>query len=423
MLTALHDAVPVVGLVVLLLVAYRHPAGWIEAGVALLAAAATVASGAVGRSAAGAELRELFPVVAFLCAILVVAEVCAAEGVFVSLGDRLSHRGRDPRRLLGLTFVAAMAITVSLSLDATVVLLTPVVLAAAAAAGVAARPAQFACVRLANSASLLLPVSNLTSLLAFPHLHLSFARFALVMAPVWLGVVLVEYVAHSVFFRRELAVQPGQPGQPGRSGPDGRARPLPMVPVAVVVVMLVGFAVASPLGIAPAWVASAAALVLAAPALKNRTIGPRQVAHATHVSFAIFVLGLGIVVAGLSRTFLGDLVSRLVPDTAGLAGLLAIALVATVLANLLNNLPATLILVPLIAPLGDTAVLAALIGLGVGASLTWTGSLANLLWRRALIRQGVRPSAVEFHRLGLVTVPPALLLGVLILWAWAPLVS
>lgn len=420
MLTALHDAVPVVGLVVLLLVAYRHPAGWIEAGVALLAAAATVASGAVGRSAAGAELRELFPVVAFLCAILVVAEVCAAEGVFVSLGDRLSHRGRDPRRLLGLTFVAAMAITVSLSLDATVVLLTPVVLAAAAAAGVAARPAQFACVRLANSASLLLPVSNLTSLLAFPHLHLSFARFALVMAPVWLGVVLVEYVAHSVFFRRELAVPPGQPA---RSRPGGRARPLPAVPVVVVVVMLVGFAVASPLGIAPAWVAAAAALVLAAPALKNRTIGPRQVAHATHVSFAIFVLGLGIVVAGLSRTFLGDLVSRLVPDTAGLAGLLAIALVATVLANLLNNLPATLILVPLIAPLGDTAVLAALIGLGVGASLTWTGSLANLLWRRALIRQGVRPSAVEFHRLGLVTVPPALLLGVLILWAWAPLVS
>ena len=41
---------------------------------------------------------------------------------------------------------------------------------------------------------------------------------------------------------------------------------------------------------------------------------------------------------------------------------------------------------PLLAPLGTPAVLAALLGLNIGSGLTWTGSLANLLWRRTLVR-------------------------------------
>ena len=68
-------------------------------------------------------------------------------------------------------------------------------------------------------------------------------------------------------------------------------------------------------------------------------------------------------------------------------------MLATVLANLLTNLSATLLLVPMLAPLGTTAVLAALLGLNIGSGLTYTGSLANLLWRRTLVRHGVRPSA------------------------------
>ena len=68
------------------------------------------------------------------------------------------------------------------------------------------------------------------------------------------------------------------------------------------------------------------------------------------------------------------------------ADLLTIAVVATLLAALVTNLSATLLLLPLLVPLGGTAILAALIGLNVGSGLTWTGSLANLLWRRGLDR-------------------------------------
>ncbi|MGN6577361.1 MAG: ArsB/NhaD family transporter, partial [Nocardioides sp.] len=175
----------------------------------------------------------------------------------------------------------------------------------------------------------------------------------------------------------------------------------------------------SPLGVEPFWGAGAAALVLAADATRRGAVRPAALLRATHLSFAGFVRGLGVVVAALASGPLGRLVAAAVPDGTGLGALLVVALLATALANLVNNLPATLLLVPLVAPLGTTAVLAALVGLNVGSGLTYPGSLANLLWRRTMTRHGQRPSAVEFHRLAAVVTPPALLVAVVVLWAWS----
>src|SRR5262249_8155616 len=160
-------------------------------------------------------------------------------------------------------------------------------------------------------------------------------------------------------------------------------------PLVVVGLMLLGFAVLSPFGGEPWWASLAAAVVLAAWAVRRGLARPIHVVHAAHPGFAVWVLALGVVVAGISQGFLRAAVSHLVPDGTGLAALLAIALTATLLANAVTNLSATLLLVPLVAPLGTTAVLAALLGLNIGSGLTWTGSLANLLWRRTLGRRGV----------------------------------
>lgn len=318
--------------------------------------------------------------------------------------------------MLALTFVAASVTTAVLSLDATVVLLTPMVVVAATTTGTSHRPVGYACIRLANSASLLLPVSNLTNLLAMPYLDIDFHEFVLLMAPVWLVAIGVEYVGHRVFFRHDLVAIPGRADAPA-------APRMPRFPLLVVAAMLVGFAVGSPLGVEPAWVAGAAALVLAVHALARRRTTVRAVLHATHLSFAVFVLGLGVVVAALAAGELGRLVTGLVPDGDGLVDLLLLALIATVLANGVNNLPATLLLVPLVAPLGTTAVLAALVGLNVGSGLTYPGSLANLLWRRTMLRHGERPSGVEFHRLSLLVTPPAVAACVVTLWAWTRIVG
>jgi arsenical pump membrane protein len=158
----LADVVPAAALLVLLVTAYVHPRGRTEAAIGLGAAAATLATGALGTDALAAEVRHLGPVVLFLVTILVVGDVCGRSGVFDAAAGWVRRLGRDhPVPLFTGVFLLGAVVTTALSLDATVVLLTPVVLTAAASAGVSARPGAHTCLRMANSASLLLPVSNL----------------------------------------------------------------------------------------------------------------------------------------------------------------------------------------------------------------------------------------------------------------------
>jgi arsenical pump membrane protein len=406
----LSDAVVVLALGGMLVVAFGHPRGRVEILVGVVCAGATLATGILTLDQARAAVERLAPVVAFLGTILVVSDVCARSGVFDAAAQRVSRwSGASAVRLFTGVFVLAAVVTATLSLDATVVLLTPVVLAAAMARAVPDAPATYACLRMANSASLLLPVSNLTNLLALPHLDVTFTGFAARMAPVLAVVLVIEYVGLRLLFGDALGMPPADDHSP--------AVPLPRLPVVVVALMLLGFAVVSPFGGDPWWVSLVAAATLAAYAVRRGLARPIHLAHAAHPGFAFWVLALGVVVAGLAHGFLGDAVRDLAPTSTSLGALLVIAVLATGLANLLTNLSATLLLVPIVAPLGTTAVLAALLGLNIGSGLTWTGSLANLLWRRSLRRHGVHPTSAAFHRVSLTLTPVSLLAAVVVLRA------
>jgi arsenical pump membrane protein len=114
---------------------------------------------------------------------------------------------------------------------------------------------------------------------------------------------------------------------------------------------------------------------------------------------------------------LADGLDQLVPNGTGLPELLALAALAALLANVINNLPAVLVLLPLAVPVGHGAVLAVLLGVNIGPNLTYAGSLATLLWRRILRDHDTDAHLGEFTRLGLLTVPAALGVSVVALWA------
>jgi arsenical pump membrane protein len=116
------------------------------------------------------------------------------------------------------------------------------------------------------------------------------------------------------------------------------------------------------------------------------------------------------------RHGLGDAMRDVLPIGTSLPALLGIAVVAALLANVVNNLPAVLVLLPLVAAAGPAAVLAVLIGVNVGPNLTYPGSLSNLLWRHVVHREQIAAPFVEFSLVGLCTVPMTLVLGVLGLW-------
>jgi arsenical pump membrane protein len=392
-------------LVAVLAFAVIRPRGLGEAVAAVPAAAIAVAAGLVPWRDALAELRELGPTVGFLAAVLVLAHLAGEHDVFRYAGTvtaRLS--GGRATRLLVAVFVAASLTTAVLSLDATVVLLTPVVFATAARIGARPRPQVYASAHLANSASLLLPVSNLTNLLAFSASGLTFLGFAAVMALPWLAVIAVEYLAFRWFFRADLRAPAEAPAG------DGDV-PAPRYAIAVLALTLAGFAVAQPFGVHPGWVAVAGAIALAVP----RRVGVPTLVREANPAFCAFVFALGIVVLAVREHGLGRLVDALVPQHTGLLQLLGVAGLAALLSNVLNNLPATLVLVPAVQA-SPGLLLAVLIGVNVGPNLTYVGSLATLLWRQILHTRDAAPDAGEFLRLGLLTVPAALVAGVVALW-------
>lgn len=383
----------------------------VEALAAAGGAALLVAVGTLSVSDARTALDDLGPTVGFLAALLVLAEGCRREGLFEAMGGLMAAGARgSPRRLLALVFAVAATVTAVLSLDATVVLLTPIVFATAARLRTSPRPHVYACSHLANSASLLLPVSNLTNLLAFHASGLSFMRFAGLMALPTGAAIAVEWAVLTRFFAVELH----RPRR-GRSE-DGERPSLPPFALAVVALTLAGFGLSSVLGIAPVWVAVAGAAAITAPALARRATTPRTLALAAEPSFLVFVLGLGVVVRAASDNGLADAARAVLPSGVALPELLAVAAVSAILANLVNNLPATLILVPVAAPSGAAAVLAVLIGVNIGPNLTYVGSLATLLWRRVLHVEDHEVELGEFVRLGALTVPAGLVVATVLLW-------
>jgi arsenical pump membrane protein len=401
-------------LAVLLLVATLgcavvRPRGLPEAAVAIPAAGLLLLLGVLPLGEAGIETRSLAPTIGFLAAVLVLANLCDRYGLFEAAGSWMAagSRGR-PVSLLALVFAAASVVTAVLSLDATVVLLTPVVFATVARLRLRAKPHVYACTHLANSASLLLPVSNLTNLLAFGASGLSFARFGATMALPWLAAIGVEWLVLRRFFAADLV---------GR-GDTKEVTPLrvPVFAATVVALTLAGFFITSAFNVSPAFAALGGAVVLAAPAVANRRTTIKDVALSIDVPFLGFVLALGLVVKAISLHGLGSAVTHLIPGGTGLGSLLVIAAVAALLANVINNLPAALLLLPAVSGSGPGAVLAVLIGVNTGPNLTYVGSLATLLWRRILIRRGEELPIAEFLRLGAITVPPVLVAATLALW-------
>ena len=335
------------------------------------------------------------PILGFLVCITIVAELADGLGVFafIARGTARLARGSVLRLWLLVVLVAVLA-TAVLSLDTTAVLLTPVVLALAAQLGLDRTVFAFTAVWLANTASLFLPVSNLTNLLALTRLpDRGVLAFLGLTWPAALACALITVAALALFFHRSLRGTYTMPDAPRWAHPR-------LIVLGVVVCGLLGPAFVLGANVLVASAIGAAVLVVAC-ALRARDL--------LHWRLLPWKLVLGVsalfVLVELAQEHgLGALLGRLAGTGESWPALLRLAGLGALGANLLDNLPSYLALEP-VALDHPVRLVALLVGVNAGPLITPWASLATLLWAARCRSAGVQVRWGGFALRGLVLVP------------------
>jgi arsenical pump membrane protein len=295
--------------------------------------------------------------------------------------------------LFGLCVVFASATTIILNLDTTAVLLTPVMLATATKADVTSVPLAMLTAWLANTASLLLPVSNLTNLLAFDRVRLSPAEFAIRMAVPQLAAIITTASCLWLFYWRR-----GRRGNDRYTVPAGHvARSRPLFGIAVVACL--AFIVLVLAGVPLAISSLACAGVLVAAFL----IWDRSVFAWKMIPFRllVFVTGLFLLVQVIDRYWLVHLLGGVMSAGNNVEGVTKTALLGAILANGINNLPAYAVGELVVA--NTDQLLALLVSINVSPLITPWASLAIIIWYQRCRSAGVRIGWGRFAVTGAVT--------------------
>lgn len=327
-------------------------------------------------------VAQVLPVAVFLLAITVTAEIAQLAGVFDVAAHAMARRARHRVLLLWLTFAAlAVVCTIVLSLDTTAVLLTPVGLAIAQQTGIAPMPFALTTLWIANTGSLLLPVSNLTNLLAvhrFEDLgadHGDYVRTAAVPA---VTAIVVTVALIAVLQRRSLR---------GTYAVDPPAAPHDRVLLVVAAVTCLAIGPLFAVGLEPAVVSVASAAVLLV-ALLWRAPGLLREVRPPWLMAGAFLVVAGLLRAAQSEGLL-DWLAPAVGTGVRPLDLLHLSGASAVGANLVNNLPAYLLVEPAAAD-DVRRLVATLVGVNAGALVTPWASLATLLWLQRCRSAGLR---------------------------------
>jgi arsenical pump membrane protein len=391
--------------------AIARPRGLNEAWPAVGGAAALFALGQLNPDDLIGGVRETGGVLLFLIGMMVISAVLEQAGIFTwaaSYAARAS--GGSGRRLLLNVFALGGVVTALLSLDVTVIILTPIVYETVVALDIDPLPYLYACTFVANTGSLLFPMSNLTNLLVVDRLGLPFWRFTIAMA-LPDSVAIAANAALFLWLFRDRLPRRIHMEAPAPSASGARKTRFFLMSSGIFGLILAAIFAAG-LAERPLWpvaLAGGAALTIIACVFGAQSL--RAIAAGISWSLFPFVWGMAAVVRAMEHAGLTARLGALVLGHAG-AGPGAIAVtgaVAAIGANLFNNIPMALLMLTVLAGAprsrAGLLALAMLAGVNIGPALTTVGSLATMLWLSFTRRQGVEVPALEYLRVSVVTVP------------------
>jgi arsenical pump membrane protein len=381
---------------------------WAVAGAVLL-----LLLGLISPPDALAGVEKGTDVYLFLFGMMLLAEIAREEGLFDWLASvATGHAKGSARRLFLLTYGVGTGVTIFLSNDATAVVLTPAV-AAAVAAAKAAEPLPYLliCAFIANAASFVLPISNPANLVVYgSHMPPLAQWLPAYLLPAALSIA-VTYAALRWTQRRALHQEIAKDLPRPALSASGKLAAGGLALTALVLLLSSAFDIQ--LGLPTAMAGAVTATIV----LLREKKPPWRIGKNISWGILPLVAGLFVLVEALDKTGLISDITALIragaqrstPATASIAGI-----IVAFASNLINNLPAGLIAGSAVpgAHVSGHVTRAVLIGVDLGPNLSVTGSLATILWLTALRREGYSVGFGTFLKLGIVVMPPALLLAI-----------
>jgi arsenical pump membrane protein len=391
-----------------------------EGTAAALGAIAILIAGVISLDDAYDVLKSTYNILLFFLGLMVISTIADQAGFFKWCAQKAVTLAKgSARRLLLVVFGLGVLITAFFSNDATALILTPIVFVLVTRFKLKPLPYVFACAFIANTASMLLPVSNPVNLLAVDSFKITLGEYLKFTLLPSLVAITINIGLFMFIFRKDIAAsfKDEQPEPPVKIDAFFRF-------VCVVLSLTaVGYVLASVYGKPVFWPATGGAAALLAGGFAFRRLRLRGVASGISWSIFIFIFGLALLVRGLENKevtqAIGEAVAH-VSSAGTLWAVIAVSLGTAIGANLVNNWSMMMISVSSLASVSGTVlsfdrslIYASVLGADMGPNITILGSLSSMLWLVLLRQRGLDIKPVQYVKLGLTVMPLMLIISAL----------
>ena len=353
--------------------------------IALIGSAALLVIGAVTPAQAWKHVDG--DTLAILAGMMLINGAIEESGLYGNLTTLIVRHVRHARQLLAVIMLLSAVLSALFLNDTVVLLFTPFVLILARETRAPAIPLLLGLAISANIGSAATITGNPQNILIGALSGLSFTNFLTAMLPTVATSLFVAWGMLAWMFRQQL-----QPLPPAPTLPD-------MVPVSrQIIFMIIGLAVLFVVGVAPVVaVLGIATLTL----LQRRTPSVQRLQHIDS-GLLLFFVGLFIVTGTFQHSQSATHLYASMQTHIN-ADVLRFGAVSVILSNLISNVPAVILLSPLVTTLPQTDI--AWIMLAASSTLagntTLLASVANLIVAERAMQQGVQISFAQYLRVGL----------------------
>jgi arsenical pump membrane protein len=394
-----------------------------EATAAALGAVAIILTGIVSPLQGWQVFLANLNVLLFFLGLMVISIIADKAGFFDWCAQKaVKMAGGKGPALLAVVFGLGAFLTAFFSNDATALILTPIVFSLVTRLKLNALPYVFACAFIANTASMLLPVSNPVNLLAVEKFNLTLGQYLKFLLIPSLLVIGLNVALFMLIFRKSLF---------------GLKRSnLTLSPVKIDRFFLfisgglgltaLGYILTSVYGWPLAYPAMGGAIILLVCALVFRRIQIKQVYHGLSWSIFLFIFALALLVKGLENSGVIQWLTAKLAEMATqgpLQALFSVTLGTALGSNLINNWSMMMVSVSSLDALAasgggfhQSLVYGAIMGADLGPNIAILGSLSSMLWLSLLKKRGLEIHPLQYLKLGLIVTPLILIIGVLALY-------